>query len=102
MIKLEIEVKGLEVLENLIKGVKVDTPDEVIQPVQQPVAPVSQVAYSLSQLQNAAATLVQSGKAQPADLVPILNSLGANALTDLPEDKFNDFAAELRKLGGVI
>lgn len=123
MIKLEIDVnvKGLEFLEGLLKGVKVDSPKnwttndvpksapQVVthQPAQQPVpqqamAPVSQVAYTLSQLQNAAATLIQSGKAQPADLVPILNGLGANALTDLAEDKFNEFAAELKKLGGVI
>lgn len=118
MIKLEVDVniRGLEFLKEIIKGVKVDSPNNwttndvpksapqvVPQPQpQQPTAPVSQVAYTLSQLQNAAATLIQSGKAQPADLVPILNSLGANALTDLAEDKFNDFAAELKKLGGVI
>ena len=79
------------------------TPQTPVQPVQ-PVAtaPVSEVAYTLPQLQTAATQLVQSGKIQGTDLFPILQGLGVNAMSDLTPDKFNDFALRLKELGGVI
>lgn len=76
------------------------TPQTPAQPVT--TAPVSEVAYTLPQLQTAATQLVQSGKIQGTDLFPILQSLGVNAMSDLTPDKFNDFALKLKELGGVI
>lgn len=76
------------------------TPQTPAQPVT--TAPVSEVAYTLPQLQAAATQLVQSGKIQGTDLFPILQSLGVNAMSDLTPDKFNDFALKLKELGGVI
>ena len=76
------------------------TPQTPAQPVT--TAPVSEVAYTLPQLQAAATQLVQSGKIQGTDLFPILQSLGVNAMSDLAPDKFNDFALKLKELGGVI
>lgn len=76
------------------------TPQTPAQPVT--TAPVSEVAYTLPQLQAAATQLVQSGKIQGTDLFPILQSLGVNAMSDLTPDKFNDFALRLKELGGVI
>lgn len=76
------------------------TPQTPVQPVA--TAPVSEVAYTLPQLQTAATQLVQSGKIQGTDLFPILQGLGVNAMSDLTPDKFNDFALKLKELGGVI
>lgn len=76
------------------------TPQTPVQPVA--TAPVSEVAYTLPQLQTAATQLVQSGKIQGTDLFPILQGLGVNAMSDLTPDKFNDFALRLKELGGVI
>ncbi|MFR4807534.1 MAG: hypothetical protein ACLT9Y_00130 [Peptostreptococcus anaerobius] len=76
------------------------TPQTPAQPVT--TAPVSEVAYTLPQLQTAATQLVQSGKIQGTDLFPILQGLGVNAMSDLTPDKFNDFALKLKELGGVI
>ena|SRR3712207_3295580 len=76
------------------------TPQTPEQPVA--TAPVSEVAYTLPQLQTAATQLVQSGKIQGTDLFPILQSLGVNAMSDLTPDMFNDFALKLKELGGVI
>lgn len=74
------------------------TPQTPAQPVT--TAPVSEVAYTLPQLQTAATQLVQSGKIQGTDLFPILQGLGVNAMSDLTPDKFNDFALRLKELGG--
>lgn len=131
MIKVEIDVniKGLDFLKGLLSAdlsaadgmvnapawttnevPKENIPQPVVpeQPAPQtpqtpaPTAPVSEVAYTLPQLQAAATQLVQSGKIQGTDLFPILQGLGVNAMSDLTPDKFNDFALKLKELGGVI
>lgn len=83
----------------------------IVQPTAQPVqptaqaptAPVSEVAYTFDQLTKAAIGLVQSGKIKSTDLTPVLvNGFGVNQMSDLKPEQYNDFAAKLKELGGVI
>ena len=82
-------------------------PAQPVQPVQPtaqaPTAPVSEVAYTFDQLTKAAIGLVQSGKIKSTDLTPVLvNGFGVNQMSDLQPEQYNDFAAKLKELGGVI
>lgn len=76
----------------------------MVQPTAQaPTAPVSEVAYTFDQLTKAAIGLVQSGKIKSTDLTPVLvNGFGVNQMSDLKPEQYNDFAAKLKELGGVI
>lgn len=80
------------------------TVQPTVQPtVQTPTAPVSEVAYTFDQLTKAAIGLVQSGKIKSTDLTPVLvNGFGVNQMSDLKPEQYNDFAAKLKELGGVI
>lgn len=128
MIKIEIDVnvKGLEVLEKIFgvshscscEGNKSEPVQQPVQqpaqqtvqqpaqqsaqtPVQQPVqTPTATVAYNFDQIQNCAATLARSGKRD--GLMAVIKSLGVNALTDVPQNRYNELAAKLRELGGVL
>ena len=74
-----------------------------VQPTQTVTAPVSEVAYTFDQLTKAAIGLVQSGKIKSTDLTPVLvNGFGVNQMSDLKPEQYNDFAAKLKDLGGVI
>lgn len=82
-------------------------PQPPVQPVQPTAqastAPVSEVAYTFDQLTKAAIGLVQSGKIKSTDLTPVLvNGFGVNQMSDLKPEQYNDFAAKLKELGGVI
>lgn len=82
-------------------------PVQPVQPTAQPTqtvtAPVSEVAYTFDQLTKAAIGLVQSGKIKSTDLTPVLvNGFGVNQMSDLKPEQYNDFAAKLKELGGVI
>ena len=82
-------------------------PAQPVQPTAQPTqtvtAPVSEVAYTFDQLTKAAIGLVQSGKIKSTDLTPVLvNGFGVNQMSDLKPEQYNDFAAKLKELGGVI
>ena len=130
MIKVEIDVnvRGLDFLKDFI-GASVgpvvteeEIPQPPVQPVQPvqptaqpmlqpmlqptaqaPTAPVSEVAYTFDQLTKAAIGLVQSGKIKSTDLTPVLvNGFGVNQMSDLKPEQYNDFAAKLKELGGVI
>jgi hypothetical protein len=83
-----------------------------MQPVQQPQAPAQQQApqavvptaaapaYTTDQLAVAATTLVDSGK---MDLLRgILNNFGVTALTELPKERYGEFATALRQNGVKI
>lgn len=81
----------------------------VAPPVQQPVQtpPVQQQApvqtpptYSIAQLQQACAPLIDAGK-QP-DIVNLINSFGVQALTQIPPERLGEFATALRGLGAQI
>lgn len=75
----------------------------MLQPTQTVTAPVSEVAYTFDQLTKAAIGLVQSGKIKSTDLTPVLvNGFGVNQMSDLKPEQYNDFAAKLKELGGVI
>lgn len=83
------------------------TVQPIVQPTAQPTqtvtAPVSEVAYTFDQLTKAAIGLVQSGKIKSTDLTPVLvNGFGVNQMSDLKPEQYNDFAAKLKELGGVI
>ena len=83
------------------------TAQPMVQPTAQPTqtvtAPVSEVAYTFDQLTKAAIGLVQSGKIKSTDLTPVLvNGFGVNQMSDLKPEQYNDFAAKLKELGGVI
>lgn len=91
------------------------TAQPIVQPIVQPMvqptaqhtqtvtAPVSEVAYTFDQLTKAAIGLVQSGKIKSTDLTPVLvNGFGVNQMSDLKPEQYNDFAAKLKELGGVI
>ena len=74
-----------------------------VQPTQTVTAPVREVAYTFDQLTKAAIGLVQSGKIKSTDLTPVLvNGFGVNQMSDLKPEQYNDFAAKLKELGGVI
>lgn len=132
MIKVEIDVnvRGLDFLKGFIGASvgpvvtadnapawttnevpKEEIPQPTAQPIVQPVqptvqasaAPVSEVAYTFDQLTKAAIGLVQSGKIKSTDLTPVLvNGFGVNQMSDLKPEQYNDFAAKLKELGGVI
>lgn len=132
MIKVEIDVnvRGLDFLKDFIgagvgSGISEDngpiwttnevpkeeipqpTAQPIVQPIVQPTqtvtAPVSEVAYTFDQLTKAAIGLVQSGKIKSTDLTPVLvNGFGVNQMSDLKPEQYNDFAAKLKELGGVI
>lgn len=67
--------------------------------VQQPQAPTQGVKYTMADLAEAAANLMDTNLDGLRDL---LNSFGVEALPKLPEDKYPEFAAGLRALGGNI
>lgn len=61
--------------------------------------PTQGVKYTMSDLAEAAADLMDTNLDGLRDL---LNSFGVEALPKLPEDKYPEFAAGLRALGGNI
>lgn len=69
------------------------------QPGPVPTTAVAQ-NYSYDQLAVAAAGLVNQGK--QSKLLEILHSFGVNALTELPRDKYGDFATAMKAEGAVI
>lgn len=105
------EVPKEEIPQPIIQPITQPIIQPIVQPVQPtvqptaqaPTAPVSEVAYTFDQLTKAAIGLVQSGKIKSTDLTPVLvNGFGVNQMSDLKPEQYNDFAAKLKELGGVI
>ena len=98
------EVPKEEILQPPVQPMIQPIVQPTVQPtVQAPTAPVSEVAYTFDQLTKAAIGLVQSGKIKSTDLTPVLvNGFGINQMSDLKPEQYNDFAAKLKELGGVI
>jgi hypothetical protein len=72
-------------------------------PVQQPApqaVPTSAPTYSMDQLAVAATQLVDAGKRD--NPVQLLQSFGAQALTQLPKEQYGAFATKLREMGAKI
>lgn len=71
-------------------------------PVQAPQAPVqTQIpTYTQQDLALAATQLMDSGK--QADVLNLIASFGVQALTQLPQEQFGNFATALRTLGAKI
>lgn len=63
-----------------------------------PTAPPPE--YALPQLQQACAPLMDQGRQQ--ELVGLINSFGVPSLTQLPKERFGEFATALRGLGAQI
>ncbi|RKL69086.1 hypothetical protein CR203_03325 [Salipaludibacillus neizhouensis] len=57
-------------------------------------------AYTMDQLAVAATQLVDQGKRE--ELVSLLESFGAQALTALPQEQYGAFATKLREKGAKI
>lgn len=70
--------------------------------VQPPASAVPTAAhtYTLEQIAVAATALIDSGRRQ--DLVQLLGSFGAQALTQLPKEQYGAFATKLREMGAKI
>lgn len=71
-------------------------------PAQQPQATVPTTAptYTLEQLAVAATPLIDGGKRQA--LVNLLAAFGVRALTELPKERYGEFATALRQMGAKI
>ena len=97
------EVPKEEIPQPTAQPIVQPTVQPTAQPTQTVTAPVSEVAYTFDQLTKAAIGLVQSGKIKSTDLTPVLvNGFGVNQMSDLKPEQYNDFAAKLKELGGVI
>ena len=78
-------------------------PQPVASPAPKPVAPLptaSAPQYTREELMTAAAPLMDAGKL--AELAALTHQLGVQSLSDLPEERFNDFATGIRALGARI
>lgn len=66
------------------------------------VTPVPTTArtYTREEVSRAAASLLDAGKG--TELVELLHRFGAQAITQLPEDKLGEFATGLRGMGAKI
>ncbi len=67
-------------------------------PAAAPTAPPP--TYAFDDLARAASTLMDAGKQQ--ELVGLLGSFGVQALTQLPKERYGEFATALRGLGAKI
>jgi len=85
-------------------AVPVQTPAQtpVQQPAQPPVqaVPTSAPTYTMEQLAVAATPLIDGGRRQ--ELVNLLAAFGVRALTELPKERYGEFATALRQLGAKI
>jgi len=68
-------------------------------PVPRAAAPTG-LTYTLEQISNAAAPLMDAGRIQ--DLFNLLQKFGVQAVTQLKPDLYGQFATELRALGAKI
>lgn len=84
------------------QSVPTTTPQTPVQAPQLPQAPVqTQVpTYTKQDLALAATQLMDSGKQQ--DVLNLIASFGVQALTQLPQEQFGNFATALRTLGAKI
>ncbi len=66
-----------------------------------PTVPVANApAYTLDQISRAGAALVDAGKMP--QLVTLLGKYGVRAVTQIPPERYGDFATELRGLGARL
>lgn len=65
-----------------------------------PGVPTAPVGYTLNQLSNAGATLVEQGKMN--ELMALLARYGVSAITQLPPAQYPAIAAELIAMGAVL
>lgn len=66
-----------------------------------PMVPVASApAYTLDQISRAGAALVDAGKMP--QLITLLGKYGVQAVTQIPPERYGDFATELRGLGARL
>lgn len=65
-----------------------------------PSVPTAEVAYSFEEIQLACAELVRAGKRE--DLAKLIREFGLSSLPELTKDAYNEFALNLRAIGGTI
>ena len=78
------------------------TPAQVLPvPAQQPAPlPVTPPSYTQDQLARAASTLMDQNRGH--ELIQLLNSFQCSALTELPQDRYGEFANALRTMGAQL
>jgi hypothetical protein len=84
-------------------------PQQPIAPVTPPAAPAAPAQqqapttppeYTLDQLTLAASPLIDAGKR--AELTQLLGQFGVQALTQLPKERYGEFATALRQIGAKV
>lgn len=65
-----------------------------------PSVPTAEVAYSFEEIQLACAELVRAGKRE--DLAKLIREFGLSSLPELAKEQYNEFALNLRAIGGTI
>lgn len=73
---------------------------EVVSEPKKPLPTVSEVSYTLEQLVSVCRPLIDAGHKD--DISAIIKSLGYGLLSELPPEKYPEFAEGLRNLGGDI
>lgn len=66
----------------------------------QAAVPTTAPTYTIEQLAVAATPLIDGGRRQ--ELVNLLGAFGVRALTELPKERYGEFATALRQLGAKI
>ncbi|MDL2252639.1 hypothetical protein LJC49_01015 [Ruminococcaceae bacterium OttesenSCG-928-I18] len=70
------------------------------QPVAQPTIPTTERTYALDDLARAGASLMDTGKSGEA--MALLGQFGIQTLTQLPPERYGEYATALRGLGAKI
>lgn len=122
--KITAEFNDLEEMKMFIRNFEGGNAEKAVPvaPTVQPVTPVAQMAtpvtspqptapvqaavptatttYTQDELQRAAVTLMDAGKQN--ELLMLLNSFGAEAIPQIPKERYGEFATALRQMGGQI
>lgn len=72
----------------------------IVAPIAPMPLPTANPSFSIDQLSVAATGLVDAGKV--GDLMALLGQYGCQALTQLPEERYGEFATAMRGLGAQI
>lgn len=99
-----IEIKAPELagaMEKLAAALMNKTAAPAANPTQTSVPVAAPAAYTFEQLRTAAGQLV-SVPGKQAELIALLGQFGVQALTLLPQEQYDAFATELRRMGAKI
>lgn len=97
-VETEVPKKALPEVKPASNEVPAEAPTASPEPVSAP-APKK---YTLKDFQEACAKLMASNADNTSKLFNIIRSLGAEKLSEVPEDKFDELAEQLRALGADL